>query len=180
MPALSDRASRFLRGYVVPAFVLIGILVAWDFTKPRIPKQWPEPPPRVEERPNGGVPPWNANESILQHGRDLTRESALRGLGQAWSTFCDPKGREKLVNAVTHYFEQRGNQTKSYSQRWGNEGRDYITSQWSTPDDARIERLVEELYGRGYIRLGDLRPYIAERVAPLVKNTRVPADPCGN
>jgi hypothetical protein len=35
-----------------------------------------------------------------------------------------------------------------------------------TPDDARIERLIEELYGRGYLRLGDFQPYIATRIAP--------------
>lgn len=179
MTALSDRANRFLRGYVIPAFVLIGILVAWDLTKPRMPKQWPEPTPHVEERPNGGVPPWNANESIFQHGRDLTRESALRGLEQAWSTFCNPKGREKLVNAVTHYFEQRRQQEKSYPARWGKEGQDYIARQWGTAHDARIERLVEELYGRGYIKLADLRPHIAEGIAPLIRNTRVVGDPCG-
>jgi hypothetical protein len=45
-------------------------------------------------------------------------------------------------------------------------GSDYITEQWSTPDDARIERLIEELYGRGYLRLGDFQPYIATRIAP--------------
>jgi hypothetical protein len=70
------------------------------------------------------------------------------------------------VNAVSNYFEQRGNQQESYSKRWGKEGSDYITEQWSTPDDARIERLIEELYGRGYLRLGDFQPYIATRIAP--------------
>jgi hypothetical protein len=87
-------------------------------------------------------------------------------LDQAWSTFCDQTGREKFVNAVSNYFEQRGNQQESYSKRWGKEGSDYITEQWSTPDDARIERLIEELYGRGYLRLGDFQPYIATRIAP--------------
>jgi hypothetical protein len=60
----------------------VGILVAWDFTKPRIPKELPEPAPYREERPNGGVPPWNANEPIFQNGRGLTRNSTLRGLDQ--------------------------------------------------------------------------------------------------
>lgn len=178
MPALTNSAHRFLREYVIPALVLLGILVIWDFTKPRIPRDLPEPPPYREERPNGGVPPWNANEPIFQNGRDLTRKSTLRGLDQAWSTFCDQKGREKFVNAVTNYFEQRGNQQESYSKRWGKEGRDYTTEQWSTPDDARIERLVEELYGHGYLRLDDFRPYIADRITPHVKETPVTGQPC--
>jgi hypothetical protein len=180
MPALSSSANRFLRSYVVPALVLIGILVAWDFTKPRIPKNLPEPPRQVEDRPNGGVPPWNAHEDLLQHGRDLARNAALRGLDQAWSTFCDPESREKNLRAISYYFEQRRNQEKSYVERWGKEGRNYITGQWSTPDDARIERLVEELYGRGYLKLGNLKPYIAERIAPLVKDTHVTGEPCKN
>jgi hypothetical protein len=177
MPALNSSANRFLRSYVIPALVLIGILVAWDFTKPRM-KYAPDPAPYVEERPNGGVPPWNAHESLFQNGRDLARKAALRGLDQAWSTFCDLQGREKNVRAITYYFEQRRNQEESYPKRWGQVGRDYITQQWSTPDDARIERLVGELYERGYLRLGDFRPSIAERIAPLVTNTPVTERPC--
>ncbi len=167
-----------LRTYILPALLMIGILVAWDFTKPRMPKQWPQPVIEPEQRPNGGVPPWNANEAIFQNGRDLTRKSALRGLDAAWSTFCDAQGRQRLVDSVSHYFGQRSQQEKSYPKRWGKEGRDYIEQQWATADNARIERLVEELYGRGYLRLGDLKPYIAERVAPQVKDTRVTGEPC--
>jgi hypothetical protein len=178
MPALSNSANRFLRSYVIPGLVLIGIVVAWDFTKPRVPKYEPEPPRQAEDRPNGGVPPWNAHEDLFQNGRDSARNTALRGLEQAWSTFCDPKGREKNVSAITYYFEQRRNQEESYPKRWGQEGRDYITAQWSAPNDARIERLIEELFGRGYLHLDDFRSYIAERIAPLVQNTRVIDQPC--
>jgi hypothetical protein len=30
-----------LRTYILPALLMIGILVAWDFTKPRMPAHWP-------------------------------------------------------------------------------------------------------------------------------------------
>lgn len=167
-----------LRKYILPLLLMIGLLVAWQLTLPRYPANFYEPPVERPKLPNGGVPPWNANEPIFQHGRDLARASALRGLDQAWSTFCDTEGRKTLVGAVSYYFEQRGNQEKSYPERWGKEGRDYITHEWSTADDRRIERLVQDLYRRGYLRLADLRPFIASRVTPLLKDTHVIDTPC--
>jgi hypothetical protein len=38
--------------------------------------------------------------------------------------------------------------------------------------------LVEELYGRGYLRLGDFLPYIADRITPHLKETPVTGQPC--
>ncbi len=168
----------FLRSYVMPAFVLIAILVAWDFTKPRYPTHFAELPLEAPERPNGGVPPWNANEPIFHRGRDMARKAALRGLDQAWSTFCERDGRKKLVDALSYYFEQRSQQEKSYAKRWGDAGRDYIAKEWTTADDRRIERLVQETYGRGYLDLHDLKSYIAETISPLLKDTRVTGQPC--
>ncbi|MGB7256561.1 MAG: hypothetical protein WBD48_00615 [Pseudolabrys sp.] len=167
-----------LRKYVLPLLLMIGLLVGWQFTLPRYPANFYEPVVEGPKLPNGGVPPWNANEPIFQEGRDRARASALRGLDQAWSTFCNSEGRKKLVSAVSYYFEQRGNQENSYPARWGKEGRDYIVREWSTSDDRRIERLVQDLYRRGYLRLADLRPFIANRVMPLLKDTHVIDAPC--
>ena len=169
-----------LRNYLLPGLLMIGILVAWDFTKPRNPGHFAEIEFKPEELPNGGVPPWNAGEESFQNGRNQIRKSTMRGLDQAWSTFCDAKGRQQLVDAVAYYFGQRSQQEKSYPAKWGKEGRDYIDKQWATADDQRIERLVQELYWRGYLNPHDLRPSIAERIAPLLKDTRVMAEPCKN
>lgn len=184
MLARSDRARTFLRtpgfvrDYVLPALLLVGILLAWDFTKPRLPTHFPEPVIEAEPLPNGGVPPWNAHEDIAQRNRDSLRKSTQRSLDQAWSTFCDAKGRQNLIGAVSGYFSQRGLQEKSYPERWGKDGAEYIAQQWSTADDQRIERLVRELYWRGYLVPAELKPAIAARIAPLLQDTRVIDAPC--
>lgn len=170
----------FLRNYVIPALVLLGILVAWDFTKPRYPAHFAEITAQPSPQPNGGIPPWNANEPLFQNSRNLIRKSTLDGLDRAWSTFCYPDGRQTLVNALSYYFGQRRQQETSYPKRWGEAGRDYIAKEWSTSDDQRIERLVEETYGRGYLDLHDLKPYIVERISPLLKDTRVTGQPCNS
>jgi hypothetical protein len=167
-----------LRKYVLPLLLMIGLLVGWQFTLPRYPANFYEPVVEGPKLPNGGVPPWNANEPIFQEGRDRARASALRGLDQAWSTFCNSEGRKKLVSAVSYYFEQRGNQENSYPARWGKEGRDYIVREWSTSDDRRIERLVQDLYRRGYLKVSDLRPFIATQILPLLKDAHVIDAPC--
>ena len=183
MPAQSRnsllRKQGILRQYVIPSLVLIGILLIWDFTKPRMPKTWPEPILDVEPRPNGGVPPWNANETYTQKARDGTRQGTLAALDQAWSSFCEPAGRKKLVTAVGSYIAQRRAQEKSYAERWGKEGDSYIARQWSTANDLRIERLVQESYAAGYLRPADFSPAMLERLAPLLRDTRPAAqDPC--
>jgi hypothetical protein len=171
--------TGILRNYVLPALLMIGILVAWDFTKPRFPAHFAElTPEQTSDQPNGGVPPWNANEKILQNSRDLNRKSTLRGLDQAWSTFCTREGRKNLGDTLTAYFGRRQQEESSYQKRWGDAGRDYIAKQWTTADDLRIERLVQETYERGYLDLHDLKPYIADRMSPLLKDTRVTAQPC--
>ena len=108
-----------LRNYVLPGLLMIGILVAWDFTKPRNPGHFAEIEFKPEEQPNGGVPPYNANEECFQNGRNQIRKSAMRGLDQAWSTFCDAKGRQQLVDTVSYYFGQRSQQEISYPKRNG-------------------------------------------------------------
>ena len=67
-----------------------------------------------------------------------------------------------------------------YPTRWGDAGRDYIAKQWSTSDDQRIQRLVQEHYERGYLNLRDLKPYIVEQISPLLKDTRVSGQPCAS
>jgi hypothetical protein len=168
-----------VRNYVLPSLVLLAILIAWDFTKPRNPGQVDAPlTARPTDRPNGGVPPWNANEILFHNSRDEARRSALRGLDRAWSVFCTPAGRKKLAETLTSYFRQRRQEEVSYPKRWDDQGRDYINQEWSTSDDRRIERLVTEFYERGYLDLGSLRPYVVEYLAPLLEDTHVQEQPC--
>jgi len=197
-----------IRGYVIPAFVLLGLLAlfaTWDFGEPRrfhgmaIPfgttalkpeaslPVWHEVRPGYSddtwkydksEPVNEGVPPWNTREDMNKKLRDSNRKSTQRVLDQAWSTFCTPAGRVKLAGALDSYFGRRQQEEQQYAQRWGKEGADYITREWQTADDLRIERLVEETYERGYLDLHDLRPTVAQRLAPLLKDSRVSGQPC--
>lgn len=44
---------------------------------------------------------------------------------------------------------------------------------WTTTDDNRIERLMSETYGRGYITLDELRSSARDGLATLVKGVQV-------
>lgn len=182
-----------LRNAVIVVAIALGLYAFWDYSKPRplqptlttkfsavaTPLNGGSSVPEPQQ--HGGVPPWNDNEKIFQNGRNSARKQTLAGLDKAWSTFCQPEGRKQLGSAVSYYFEMRGKQEESYPKRWGDEGRKFIAKEWSTSDDARIQRLVQEHYERGYLKLADLRPNIAKRIEPLVKDLRVPrSDPCAS
>lgn len=186
-----------IKTYVIPGFVILGLLLIWNMYQPGMPGVRPlEPSDSVptfhavqtelargskdmpQEARGDGVPPNNANENIHQRQRDRTRQSTMKSLEKAWSTFCTGEGRKQLAQALNYYFEQSGNQIDSYSKRWGKDGRDYIVAQWSTTDDRRIERLVTETYERGYLDLSSLSRTTAGRMAPLLKGARVQGQPC--
>jgi hypothetical protein len=194
-----------IRSFGIPVFVLLAVLLGWDYASNpgryqallmRTVASPVEPSPHMPtfaqvrsnlgksstidsgQALNDGVPPWNANEKIHQSGRDRIRQSALNGLDKAWSTFCSGQGRKEFLGAVSYYFEMRGNQEESYAKRWGSEGAAYIKKEWSTPNDNRIERLIGETYERGYLDLASVKPFIAARIKPLVKDLRVQGQPC--
>ena len=192
-----------IKTYVIPGFILLGLFLIWDFGTPSprdfhgmkvpygaVPLQPSADMPTFhsvatplargskdmpQEAMGDGVPPNNANENIFQRNRDSTRKSTMKNLEKAWSTFCSDAGRRQLAQSLNYYFEQSGNQIASYSKRWGKEGRDYITAQWSTTDDHRIERLVGETYERGYLDLASVNRSTAERLAPFLKDVRCAA-----
>jgi hypothetical protein len=186
-----------IKTYVIPAFVILGLLLIWDFGKPGMRGVRPlEPSDSLptfhavqsplargskdipQEAIGDGVPPNNADENIYQNNRGNIRTSTMKSLEQAWSTYCTREGRFRLAQALNNYFEQSSNQIESYSNRWGKEGRDYIKAQWSTTDDHRIERLVSDTYERGYLDVASLSRTTASRVAPLLKDVRVQGQPC--
>ena len=165
-----------IRSTVIPLGIIVALLGAWEYSKPRY--------PRIDEssvlKPVTAdpAPPRNANEGLFKDGRRMQRASALKTLEQPWGRHCLESGRERLASSLGEYFWHRNGQEKSYPARWGDVGRDYIKREWSTTDDKRIERLTQELYERGYLDLGALKPYTAEYIAGLVKGLRVTAQPC--
>jgi hypothetical protein len=193
-----------IKTYVIPAFILLGLFLSWNFGVPRDfhgmsipygarPLQPDASIPTFHSVRNSlgnsstldsgeavgdGVPPHNANENIFKKNRENVRNSTMKGLDKAWSTFCTADGRRKLANTLAHYFERRGNEEDSYAKRWGKDGKAYIEKEWSTPDDNRIERLVSETYERGYLDLASVKPFLAARMAPLLKGVRVRGEPC--
>lgn len=186
-----------IKTYVIPSFVILGLLLLWNMNQPGMRGVRPlEPSDSIptfhavqtplargskdmpQEAMGDGVPPNNANENVHQRQRERTRKSTMKDLEKAWSTFCSDAGRRGLAQALNYYFEQSGNQIASYSKRWGTEGRDYITAQWSTTDDRRIKRLVSETYERGYLDLSSLSRTAAARIAPLLRDVRVQGQPC--
>jgi hypothetical protein len=195
-----------IRTFVVPAFILLGLYLIWNNGTPSDFHGTLVPPGATALKPDAslptfhsvqtelsrgsrnmpneavgdGVPPNNANENIFHRNRESVRQSTMRALEQAWSTFCTPAGRKKLAASLNYYFERRGNEEASYAKRWGQEGRDYITREWSTSDDRRIERLVSETYERGYIDLSSVRHSTVKRMVPLLKNVKVQGEPCKN
>jgi hypothetical protein len=179
-----------LRNAIVVVAIALGLYAFWDYSKPRaleptLSTKWtPAPSPLdprssiPEPKHNGGVPPWNENEKIFQNSRNLMRKSVMRSLEQPWGSFCEGDGRKRLDQAVTSYFERFSDEREKYAKRWGDDGRQYIAKEWSTPDDQRIQRLVQEHYERGYLNLADFRPTIAARMSPLLKDSRVGGQPC--
>ncbi len=135
-----------IRTFAIPAVILLGLLLSWDYSSnpdryhqmavqavatPLEPSDSMPTFQSVQTPLNrgsrgmanaavgDGVPPNNANENIFKKNRDNTRRSAMKGLEQAWSTFCTPDGRQKLASTLNHYFEMRGNEEQSYPKRWG-------------------------------------------------------------
>jgi hypothetical protein len=110
--------------------------------------------------------------------RSKSRKSILDALGQPWSSFCTDGGRKQLVDALNYYYGQREAQLRSYGNIHGEPGRRHVIKAWSTTDDSRVERLVRENYGRGYIKLNVLGTAARKAVSELTRDDRVTAKPC--
>jgi len=116
-----------LRMSIITVAIALGIYAVWDLTRvrplePTIGAKWQPVAQRPQDAPgpqmNGGLPPWNENESIFQNSRNLIRKSTLEGLDRPWGSFCDGKGHQALVNSVSHYFGQRSMEEEKYPKRW--------------------------------------------------------------
>jgi hypothetical protein len=168
--------AAMMKSTGIPLVIIVTLLGAWEYSKPRYPKI--DESSVLKSVPADPPPPRNANEGLFQDVRRTQRASALQTLERPWASHCLDSGRKRLASSLGEYFWNRSAQEKSYPARWGDVGRDYITREWSTTDDKRIERLTQELYERGYLDLRDLRPYTADYIAGLLKGIRVTARPC--
>ena len=85
-----------------------------------------------------------------------------------------------LIRAINYYYEQRGAEAWSYEHTYGEAARRFSISAWTSPDDSRIERLIEETYGRGYYSLDELKPSARETLTAQLRGVRVSAKPCAS
>jgi hypothetical protein len=171
MSAMDVISHPWVKSVAAPFLLIVVMLAAYEYSRPNRPS---EPKWQTTDPP----PPNNKNEEIAKRGRDYARESTLRALNQSTFDLCQRDGVKQVSSAVTHYFGQRLDQERSYEELWGNVGRSYIRREWSTSDDSRIERLIQENYERGYLNLATLRPKIAKRVSEVVAGSRVSGTGC--
>ena len=144
---------------------------------------------RFEDQPSPTLPlenaatargqvPWAANEPYMVEGRRRTRKSVLKALDQAWSSFCTDDGHKRLLSSLHYYYEQRLSQERGYQRSWGDEAGRYVRQAWASSDDARIERLTQETYSRGYFGLDEFKPLVRTKLTSVVADTRVTGQPC--
>lgn len=141
--------------------VLVAMLVAWKF--------FPMPGKVSPLRPSAsidtfgppvapGQEPWAASERHQRSVRDKARKEAIAAVSGAWSNFCRTEQNKDVMAGLNYYFEQRGVHERGYPASWGEPGRRFIAQAYSTADDARIERMLRQLYQAGYFKLEDVRP----------------------
>jgi hypothetical protein len=164
--------SPAFRNTILPLGLIVALLGVWEYAK----QPWPKPRPQAEDY--GPPPPRNANEELFRDGRVRQRQSTLKTLDANWASFCDPQGRKKLVNSLNEYFYFRDGAETSYPSRWGEAGKTYITREFSTTDDKRIEQQIRELYSRGYLDPKMFGTIANKRVTALVQELKVERRPC--
>ncbi len=127
-----------------------------------------------------GLDPWLANEKYTASARQNIRRDALRTLDRPWSAYCTPDGHRELIETISNYYFQRVAEAGSKADTYGEQARRFAIEAWQTTDDRRIERLIEETYGRGYFALNELQPYARKTLNALAKGTQVAARPCAS
>ena len=133
------------------------------------------PPPKV---PQGDGRAFGDNEMLLVKGRERQRQYVMRVLDRPWNSRCTDDGRALFIDGLSHYYNHRYYQTEGYRETYGKAGADYIAAQFSKADDARIERLTQEAYAKGYLKPEDFRGAAGQMVATLVKGERVTGKGC--
>jgi hypothetical protein len=159
---------------LIGGLILANIVTATFFMAP------PDdgaPAPVVNWATRRGLDPWMASEEYSAPGRDHIRKSVLETLEKPWSSFCTADGHKELINTINNYYYQRDAEVWSNVNTYGERVRAYAVKVWSTPDDNRIERLIDENLDRGYVSLGELQPYARKPVSARTGGAGVRAKP---
>ena len=149
----------------------VGLVAFWTFA--------PATPPQQQQIPeaNRGKA-FGTNERFLVEGRVRRREETLKTLEQLWSGRCAGETRKAFISGLSHYYYFRQTEAQHYPQYFGQLGADYIAKQWATTDDQRIDRLTQEAYARGYLKVADFSGPAREMIAKVVKDERVTGKAC--
>ncbi|KRR12486.1 hypothetical protein CQ12_39030 [Bradyrhizobium jicamae] len=150
--------------------IVVWQIAAWAFA----PAKQPEAP----KAPQRDTRDFGPNEKYMVEGREKQRESAIRALEMPWGSRCSGDDRKQFISGLYEYYYHRNRQTESYPENFGKAGADYITAQWSTADDRRIDRLTQDAYAKGYLKPSDLTGGADKMVAKVVKNERVTGKGC--
>ena len=146
----------------------IGQIAAWTFTPP---------PPAQTDQPGQQVA-FGSNEDIHVESRVGLRKQAFAALELPWGGRCQGEVRKKFIAGLNEYYYHRQNQTERYPETFGRAGADYIATQWSTTDDKRIDRLMQEAYARGYVRLQDFNEVARRMIGAVVQQERITTKAC--
>ena len=155
------------RAWFVLWALVMWQIAAWTFA--------PAPPPA--ELPAGDGKPFGSNEDIHVQSRMTTRQDTLKTLYRPWSERCGDR-RKLFIGGLNSYYRERQIETERYAEIHGKLGADYIASQWSSPDDVRIDRLTQEAYAGGYFTPADLDGVARKTVETVVKDERIMGRGC--
>jgi hypothetical protein len=156
-------------GWFILWAVVVWQVAVWAFA----------PPPKPVQAVASRAVPIDVVEKSLTEARGTQRREALAALDKPWSDRCG-QNRKDFLSGVNEYFYHRQNQSERYPEKFGKAGADYIAGQWSTTDDARIERLTQEAYAQGYVKPTDFDGVARKTVAAVVKNERIIGTGCGS
>jgi hypothetical protein len=160
--------------------IVLANIVAATFIWPPSTTASGTPKPVVNAATRQGQDPWMVNERYNVDNRERTRKVTLETLDKPWASYCTTEGRELLIRIIDNYYGQRETQAWSYGHTYGEDARRYAVKAWTTTDDNRIERLMNETYGSGYFSLDELGSQAREALAGQVKGVHVRARPCAS
>jgi hypothetical protein len=138
------------------------------------------PPPRAARAAVTSDEPWAKNEVHMVHLREIARKGVMDAFGHSWGELCNGSGRKRMLDALAYYYGHRARQTRGYAKNWGPAGAKYIAQAGATTDDARVDRLTQEMYGRGYFHPDLVSSSARGLLKEIVRGERITATPCAN
>lgn len=168
-------AIAFVTSFAAVSWAARGFPMHWSGPASVSSLQQSSPPPKMAQ---GDGRAFGDNETLLVKGRERQRQYVLGVLDRPWSSRCTDDGRALFIDGLSNYYNHRYYQTEGYRETYGKAGADYIAAQFSKADDARIERLTQEAYAKGYLKPEEFRGAAGQMVATVVKGERVTGKGC--